>query len=48
MPNERKKKTGFSRCFVAIPLRHADPVHVKAGARTFFVTSSAWGKRNLL
>ncbi len=33
---------------MAIPLRRADPAHVKAGARTFFVTSSTWGKQNLL
>src|ERR1022692_1630030 len=33
---------------MAIPIRHADPAHVKAGARTFFVTSSVWGKQNLL
>jgi len=48
MPNEHKQKTGFSRCFMAIPARCADPAHVKADARTFFVTSSAWGKQNLL
>jgi len=33
---------------MAIPARRADPTHVKVGARTFFVTSSAWGKQNLL
>jgi putative transposase len=33
---------------MAIPLRHADPTHATAGARTFFVTSSISGKRNLL
>jgi putative transposase len=33
---------------MAIPLRHADPVRATAGARTFFVTSSICGKRNLL
>jgi putative transposase len=33
---------------MAIPLRHADPTHAIAGARTFFVTSSIAGKRNLL
>jgi len=33
---------------MAIPTRHANPDQVKAGARTFFVTSSAWGKRNFL
>ena len=34
--------------FMAIPPRRADPTHVTAGARTFFVTSSTWGKQNLL
>ena len=48
MPNRRKKGDGFSRRFVAIPARRANPVHVKAGARRFFVTSSTWGKQNLL
>jgi len=43
-----QKGDGFSRCFVAIPTRRANPAHVKAGARTFFITSSTWGKRNLL
>jgi putative transposase len=33
---------------MAIPIRHADPTHVIAGARTFFVTSSIAEKRNLL
>ncbi len=33
---------------MAIPLRHADSARVTAGARTFFVTSSICGKRNLL
>src|ERR1700684_1059081 len=33
---------------MAIPSRHADPVRAVAGARTFFVTSSISGKRNLL
>jgi putative transposase len=33
---------------MAIPTRRADPAQVKAGARTFFVTSSTWGKQNLL
>jgi len=33
---------------MAIPPRRADPTHVTAGARTFFVTSSTWGKQNLL
>jgi|SRR5579863_1857909 len=33
---------------MAIPPRRADPLHVVASARTFFVTSSTSGKRNLL
>jgi putative transposase len=33
---------------MAIPIRHADPHNAVAGARTFFVTSSICGKRNLL
>ena len=33
---------------MAIPIRHADPENVAAGARTFFVMSSIAGKRNLL
>jgi putative transposase len=48
VPQCAEKGTGFSRCFVAIPIRNADPVSVVAGARTFFVTSSICGKRNLL
>jgi putative transposase len=33
---------------MSIPLRHADPLRIAAGARTFFVTSSISGKQNLL
>ena len=33
---------------MAIPIRHSDPSHAIAGARTFFVTSSIAGKRSLL
>jgi putative transposase len=33
---------------MAIPIRHSDPSRTTAGARTFFVTSSIAGKRNLL
>jgi putative transposase len=33
---------------MAIPIRHSNPQMVISGARTFFVTSSTWGKRNLL
>jgi putative transposase len=33
---------------MSIPIRNADPLHIVAGERTFFVTSSIWGKRGLL
>ena len=33
---------------MAIPLRHADPINITAATRTFFVSSSIAGKRNLL
>lgn len=33
---------------MAIPLRRADPANITAGLRTFFLTSSVAGKRNLL
>ncbi len=33
---------------MSIPIRNADRLHVIAGERTFFVTSSTWGKRGLL
>ncbi len=33
---------------MAIPLRRADPANIIAGDRTFFITSSIAGKRNLL
>jgi|ERR1035438_1476748 putative transposase len=33
---------------MSIPVRNADPAHVIAGERTFFVTSSTSGKRALL
>jgi putative transposase len=33
---------------VAIPLRHSHQAHAVAGARTFFITSSIAGRRNLL
>lgn len=33
---------------MAIPSRHSDPRRISAGARSFFVTSSTWGKRSLL
>jgi putative transposase len=33
---------------MSIPIRNADRTHVIAGERTFFVTSSTWGKTGLL
>jgi putative transposase len=33
---------------MSIPIRNAERLHVVAGARTFFVTSSTWGKCGLL
>ena len=33
---------------MSIPTCHADPLKVISSSRTFFVTSSTWGKRNLL
>ena len=48
MPNQAKIKKPALAAAMAIPLRHADPSFVTAGARTFFVTSSIAGKRNLL
>jgi putative transposase len=33
---------------MSIPIRNADPSQVIAGERTFFVTSSTWGKCGLL
>ena len=33
---------------MSIPTRNADRSHVVAGERTFFVTSSTWGKCGLL
>jgi hypothetical protein len=33
---------------MAIPIRRADAANITAGIRTFFVTSSIAGKRNLL
>jgi putative transposase len=48
MPNEPERRPASAAVFMSIPARRADPTQVKAGARTFFVTSSAWGKQNLL
>ena len=33
---------------MSTPRRHSNPNRVAAGERTFFVTASTWGKRNLL
>jgi REP-associated tyrosine transposase len=33
---------------MSIPRRHSDPHRVATGERTFFVTTSTWGKTNLL
>ena len=33
---------------MSIPARHANPANIVAGTRTFFVTTSIWGKRRLL
>ena len=33
---------------MAIPTRYSDPGGIDASSRTFFVTSSTWGKRSLL
>src|SRR5882757_1470893 len=33
---------------MSIPLRRAEPEQIASNARTFFVTSSTWDKRNLL
>jgi putative transposase len=33
---------------MSIPRRHANPAKIASGERTFFITASTWGKRNLL
>jgi len=48
VPNLAPRKNPALAAGMSIPLRHADPVSTIAGARTFFVTSSICGKRNLL
>jgi putative transposase len=48
MPNPALGREAASAAVMAIPHRHADPLHVSADARTFFVTSSIHDKRNLL
>jgi putative transposase len=47
VPIWSKKKTALAAA-MAIPLRRADPAHITASVRTFFVTSSTARKRNLL
>jgi putative transposase len=47
VPTPRQKELALAAA-MSIPLRHADPRRTTAGARTFFVTSSISGKRNLL
>ena len=48
MPQAVRKKGPALAAAVAIPIRHADPSRAVAATRTFFVTSSIAGKRNLL
>ena len=49
VPNNLQKGDRLlAAVFVTIPARRANPAHVTAGARTFFVTSSAWSKQRLL
>lgn len=45
---KRSEKTEALAAAVAIPICNSNPTHVTAAARTFFVTSSIAGKRNLL
>jgi putative transposase len=33
---------------MSIPRRHTNPAKIASGERTFFITASTWGKRNLL
>src|SRR3989442_15002839 len=44
----RSARRPVSAAAMSIPDRHASPENVAAGARTFFVTSSTWGRRHLL
>jgi putative transposase len=48
VPTGLEKKNRLQPLSMAIPDRHANPIRATAGARTFFVTSSIAGKRNLL
>jgi putative transposase len=47
-PKSARERARLQPLLMAIPIRHSDPTHVTAGARTFFVTSSILGKRSLL
>jgi putative transposase len=49
MPQAHKLCSAFRRwARMSIPARNADPSRMVASQRTFFVTSSAWGRRALL
>jgi putative transposase len=48
VPHTLVQKEPALAAAMAIPIRHAAPNHVIAGARTFFVTSSIAEKRSLL
>jgi len=43
-----KAKGQASAAVMAIPIRHSFPENVVASERTFFVTSSTWGRQRLL
>ena len=48
VPQVNSRRVRLQPLPVAIPIRHSDPNAVVAGARTFFVTSSTWGKLHTL
>jgi REP-associated tyrosine transposase len=48
IPTARKRRSALAAAPMSIPLCHANPLHVVAGARTFFVTSSTSNKTQLL
>jgi putative transposase len=48
VPQQAQERNRLQPLPMAIPVRHSDPTHAVAGARTFFVTSSIAAKRNLL
>jgi putative transposase len=49
MPQTHKLRSAFRRwAGISIPARNANPSSVLASQRTFFVTSSTWGKQALL